>query len=348
MRTFAEEDVRQKMDSTFTWIDLSTFDVVRASAFYRNVLGWKGIADATGYTNCSLGEDPCAGLYEMPALFQEIRMPSFWMTYIEVDDTKGIAAEAKKLGGNVELEEENHLGRIVLIRDPSGAGFTCYEGGERAVARDFYKRGSWCWTELMISDLGLVKDFYTTLFGWQIEQESEDRYAIRVSSGKKIGSIQVANEDVKGSKEFWAVYFAAPDLENAAKAIERAGGKVEGSYPHDYGTQILAYDDQGAAFFLLQSDQQTQAPFPQPHAELPSKNLKWRSLLGLIAIYLIVIFEQDWGWGVLFLFWALPDLKSGTTYFIEPLDRRCNPFLYWSVVLTWIALAVFLLADALS
>ena len=80
-------------------------------------------------------------------------------------------------------------------------------------------------------------------------------------------------------------------------------------------------------------------------AEPISTNIKWRSLIGLIGIYLICLSEQNWGWGVLFLFWVLPDLKSGTTYFIEPLSRRSNPFLYWAVVLTWIVLSLYLLLD---
>ena len=80
-------------------------------------------------------------------------------------------------------------------------------------------------------------------------------------------------------------------------------------------------------------------------AEPISTNIKWRSLIGLIGIYLIILFEQDWGWGVLFLFWVLPDPMSGTTYFIEPLSRQFNPFLYWAVVLTWIVLSLYLLLD---
>lgn len=242
------------MKARFAWIDLSTFNVEKALSFYRKVFGWEFSEDSSGYINCTLKGVPCAGLYEMPAFFQKIRMPSFWMTYISVGDVRAVAAKAAELGGKVELEEEDSQGRVALIRDPAGAGFTCYEGAARAAKRDFSKAGCWCWTELMVSEIGLVRDFYTTLFDWRIEPEWEDRYAIGTASGRKIGAIQVASEEVKGAKEYWAVYFAAPNLEDAMEAVKRAGGEVGGSYPHEYGTQVLAYDDQGAAFFLMQGE----------------------------------------------------------------------------------------------
>jgi predicted enzyme related to lactoylglutathione lyase len=184
----------------------------------------------------------------------------------------------------------------------------------------------------------------TKLFNWQIEEESTDCYTILTSTGKQIGAIQVADESVKGSKEFWAVYFAVSDMERSMNAIEQAGGKRGGTYEHAFGTQGLAYDSQGAAFFLLQKGSKTKMT-SSTSAEPISTNIKWRSLIGLIGIYLIILFEQDWGWGVLFLFWVLPDPMSGTTYFIEPLSRQFNPFLYWAVVLTWIVLSLYLLLD---
>ena len=127
-------------------------------------------------------------------------------------------------------------------------------------------------------------------------------------------------------------------------AIEQAGGKRGGTYEHAFGTQGLAYDSQGAAFFLLQKGSKTKMT-SSTSAEPISTNIKWRSLIGLIGIYLMILSKQNWGWGALFLFWVLSDLKSGTTYFIEPLSRRSNPFLCWVVVLTWVVLSVYFLMD---
>ena len=48
-------------------------------------------------------------------------------------------------------------------------------------------------------------------------------------------------------------------------------------------------------------------------------NLKWRTIIGLLLIYTTVVLypSYQWIWGLLFLYWVIPDLFTGTTYFIE-------------------------------
>ncbi|MEM1443277.1 MAG: VOC family protein, partial [Verrucomicrobiota bacterium] len=239
------------MKTNFVWTDLSTFQVEAAVSFYRSVLGWD-VSGEAGYMNCSAQGSPCAGIYEMPEFFQSIRMPSFWMTYISVEDAAATAARAAELGGKVELEEETPRGRVALICDPAGAGFTCYEGKELSANRDSSIPGNWCWSELMVSDFNLVREFYEGIFGWKFRSAGQDRYSILTSSGEEIGAVQVAENEVKGDKEFWAVYFAGDDLERVSASILEAGGSIEGIYEHEEGRQLLAYDSQGAAFFLLE------------------------------------------------------------------------------------------------
>lgn len=238
------------MNGTFTWVDLSTFDLSSAQQFYHHVLGWDYAMDESGYITCSAQGFPSAGLYEMPAFFQKINMPSFWMTYIAVDDIDRIVGRAKQLGGKVELTEKSDDGKVALIRDPAGAGFTCYEGNLLRITHDAQTNGRWCWSELFVSDLSTVKSFYTALFDWQIEAEGRDRYSIIHQQQGRIGAIQVADNSIKGEKEFWAVNFTTDNLHQAKTAIEQAGGQAIDQYDNTDGQHLLAYDDQGAAFFL--------------------------------------------------------------------------------------------------
>lgn len=264
------------------------------------------------------------------------------MTTVTVPELSAVVDLARSLGGKIEMEEESGQGRIALIRDPAGAGFTCYEVAARSVTHEPGLAGHWGWTELMVTDASSVAPFYQELFGWEMRSDSEDRMSIYTSSGRRIGAIQQAPEEVKGPKEYWAVYFTVRDVKQALLDVEAAGGQSGGVFPHEQGEQGLAYDDQGAAFFLLSNPATIRSTdlTSRPHSPL-----KWRSLLGLILLYGIVLFEQSWAWGLLFLIWMIPDLKAGRTYFLEPIERRSHPFLYWAIMFTWGILSLWMLVE---
>ena len=70
---------------------------------------------------------------------------------------------------------------------------------------------------------------------------------------------------------------------------------------------------------------------------------KWRALSGLLLVFLSLVMNWQWLWGVLFIFWVIPDLMSGFTYFMEPVERKANPFVYWTIIITWIGLSVYMI-----
>ncbi len=239
----------------FSWVDLSTFDLGAARRFYNRVFGWTFSADASGYLQCAAGGQPRAGLFTMPAFFQRINTPPFWMSYIAVPDVSAVVETARTLGGRVELEERGAFGEVALIRDPSGAGFTCHQDQWTRAPRDATRPGSWVWTELFVSELARVRRFYETLFGWRISELGGDRHAIVNGRGETIATIQVASNDVKGPEEFWAVYFAVDELDAAARAVEEVGGQTIYKHVNAEGVHLLARDDQGAAFFLSEASE---------------------------------------------------------------------------------------------
>lgn len=242
--------------------------------------------------------------------------------------------KAQELGGIIELEENGEMGKVALIRDPSGAGFTCYEGSAESLQQDFSISGKWCWSELFVNDISLVNNFYSNLFNWKIDELGENRYSIRTSSGLDIGAIHVADDSTKGKKQFWAVFFAVSNMEKTLDLIKSAGGQVDKIHPHEMGSMCFAHDDQDAAFVIIQSDGQTTSTNSENQQSSSNTKFPWRSLIGLAIIYFIVFYDFKWAWGILFLFWVIPDLKNGTTYFIEPINRDSNPILYWTIMTT--------------
>ncbi len=79
---------------------------------------------------------------------------------------------------------------------------------------------------------------------------------------------------------------------------------------------------------------------------MEKKSFKWRSILGLIAIYLAMWFNWQWIWGILFLLWVIPDLISGVTYFMDPVTKKDDPILYWVIMLSWLLMCAYSIASA--
>jgi hypothetical protein len=74
---------------------------------------------------------------------------------------------------------------------------------------------------------------------------------------------------------------------------------------------------------------------------MKTSDIKWRTIIALILMYIAMFMNWEWAWGILFLFWVIPDIFSGVTYFIEPIEKRQNPILYWIIVVSWILMAIY-------
>lgn len=72
-----------------------------------------------------------------------------------------------------------------------------------------------------------------------------------------------------------------------------------------------------------------------------NKPIKWGTILALALMYTAMILNWQWVWGILFLIWVIPDVFSGVTYFIEPIKKKENPFLYWFIIVSWILMAIY-------
>jgi hypothetical protein len=66
----------------------------------------------------------------------------------------------------------------------------------------------------------------------------------------------------------------------------------------------------------------------------------WKSKLSLFVIIAGFIFNTYWIWGILFLIWAINDLRTGYTYLMDEISRWEAPVLYWTIVLMWLFFAI--------
>lgn len=212
--------------NNFIWTDLSTFDLKVSKDFYSKIFGWEYQQIDTNYHNAFKSKKEVSGLYLMPKAFVEMGMPSFWMSYIQVDSIADTVARAKTLGGKVELTESiEGFGSIALVRDPSGAGFTVYNG-DQLNARTTDEEGAMVWNELFVSDADLVLNFYTQLFDWTCEETDDKRFLIYNSQGQNIAAIQQLDNEVKGKHEYWSVFFKVPNLDSTITKVLESGGSL--------------------------------------------------------------------------------------------------------------------------
>ena len=241
----------------FVWADLSTYNLSTAKKFYSEVFGWnwhnlknyiKNNSDDNYLLALASDNNPAAGLFLMPEKFAQIRMPSFWMSYLAVADIEKTVILAKQSGAIIEVSPETFgVGKIALIRDPAGAGFTVCEGIDFDTEKKSF--GKMIWNELFISDLNLVSSFYKNTFDWHFELVADGQYWILNKKNECIASAQVASDEVRGKKQYWAVHFSVSSLAKTKTIIEKSGGKVWDE--HRQGNMFAS--DSENAFFIVNS-----------------------------------------------------------------------------------------------
>ena len=96
------------------------------------------------------------------------------------------------------------------------------------VNEDSMKHGAFGWTELMTNNVEAAKQFYTSLFGWEIEEgpmEGSDYTVIKVD-GSPVGGIMPMPPECTGMPECWNVYVTVQDVDAAAARVEELGGTL--------------------------------------------------------------------------------------------------------------------------
>ena len=76
--------------------------------------------------------------------------------------------------------------------------------------------------------------------------------------------------------------------------------------------------------------------------------IRLRTLCALVILLAAVVFDLQWIWGVLFLFWSAQSLVAGVTFLVEPVYRDENPRLFWAIAALWLGLSLALIAADLT
>lgn len=320
---------------TFLWADLSAYRPQTARKFYSDLFGWA--VPPQEYAIASYGNVPVAGLFQMPEKFIDMGMPSFWMSYIAVNNVETAIETARLHGGKVEIGPADFEGggRYALIRDPLGAGFTVYEG--RALDGALTGTGGRRGHALFVSDAAAVMPFYAALFGWSFGASDSGTRQILNRSHVIAHLHEIPDPAIRGKEQYWAILFDAPP--QAPDRIRSLGGQVVATVTLPEGPATVARDPDGAAFFTLQTPS-TEAPGDRPTTPIPRN---WRAIAGLGLIGLGIATGWSWISAIFFAIWIAIGLRDKATYLFEPVTRAEAPVLYWLILGCFAALGGFAL-----
>jgi predicted enzyme related to lactoylglutathione lyase len=93
-----------------------------------------------------------------------------------------------------------------------------------------YVQGTPSYVELITPDQAAAKQFYGSLFGWELEDVSmgDDGYYVTVrKEGDPVAGIGGPMPGMEDHPGFWVVYLAVDDVDATTAKVEAAGGTVE-------------------------------------------------------------------------------------------------------------------------
>lgn len=125
---------------------------------------------------------------------------------------------------------------------------------------DSYPAGTPCWIDLMSPDVDASKSFYSSVFGWDAQDEFDDE-GNRIYTQFKQGDHIVAGlggqgPGMEGMPAIWNSYVATDDVAATAAAVTEADGTVmmPPMQVMDAGHMAIFADPTGAAFSAWQAN----------------------------------------------------------------------------------------------
>ena len=110
------------------WRELATSDLEAAKKFYSNLFGWtleQSKITPMPYNEIHLGEKSTGGMMQIDENWGDPPPPSFWQSYIAVDNADETVKKIEEKGGSVRMPpfDAPGVGRMAMVADPAGAGF---------------------------------------------------------------------------------------------------------------------------------------------------------------------------------------------------------------------------------
>jgi predicted enzyme related to lactoylglutathione lyase len=152
--------------------------------------------------------------------------------------------------------------------------------------RDHYAQGVPAWADLATPDFEGAKRFYSTLFGWDCQDQAGEGgpYSLAMQKGEAAAGIYQAQGDMAS---VWTTYIAVDDTDDAAERIRGAGGRIlmEPTDVEDAGRMAIASDPGGAIFAIWESANHIGATIVNEHGAMNWNELTTDGIPGALDFY---------------------------------------------------------------
>jgi predicted enzyme related to lactoylglutathione lyase len=259
-----------------SWIDTVALDLDEATRFYGGLFNWSFSdampAEAPGsYLIATIDGQDVAAIGSPEG--DEV---SAWRTYIAVDDADATAKAVENAGGTVTLApvDAGPGGRLAVCVDPRGAEFRLWQARRRLGAQLVNAPGTWNFSDLQTSDPHAAAQFYSEVFGWEVDDVGFGTMVRRPGYGAHLAAtvypdiLDVQSEVMappgfedaiawmgvigEGRQEHWGVSFAVEDRDASAARAESLGGTILHSDESQWTREVTVRDPQGAHFVMSQ------------------------------------------------------------------------------------------------
>jgi predicted enzyme related to lactoylglutathione lyase len=243
------------------WIDLGSPDPAASAEFYRQVFGWTSTPAGDGTMEYFMLAKDGKNVAGLGGLQDPAAKPD-WTTYVRVADGPAAVQAAEAAGAKVRVPymEVPEAGGFAQLTDPAGAEFAVWQSGSTTGFERCCEDDSMLWAELWTRDPQVAKDFYGTVFGWQIApyemgDGSYDMWTTDPSDKSGMaawGGIMPITDELPIQDEKWIPYFMVADADATVARVVDAGGTVLMPATDAPPGRLAALTDQfGARFNIL-------------------------------------------------------------------------------------------------
>jgi predicted enzyme related to lactoylglutathione lyase len=156
-----------------------------------------------------------------------------------------------------------------------------------------YEHGVPSWVDLGTPDIGKAIEFYSGLFGWQVEQGGPETggYSIAHLRGKPVAGL---GPQMNPGPPYWTTYIQVDSTDEALEKAKAAGGKVlmEAMDVMDAGRMAVIADPIGAVISVWQTIQ-----FPGAAVVNEPNSYSWSELITTDTEASKEFYGAVFGWG---------------------------------------------------